>query len=261
MRSVALSLLFVLSALGADSGRKNIGPISTTYEQIVPLVIIGEGWSQSIVIQNVDDETPAVGIMTFYTRLGEPWQVDLEGQGKTDRVLINLNPGQAMVVKTVEYFHYQELGWAHIDLDLDGLGDILCQTLYRKRQEARPDLMTSVVLSRSAYDRMSLYFDNTDGKYAGVGILHSDLCSWCGDKPEFRIRITDLSGNQIAETTRALDYGELWWLSLVYDFPETIGKRGILHAEPVEEYSGKVSGFSLQFTPNGAFTAIAGFEN
>ena len=112
--------------------------------------------------------------------------------------------------------------------------------------------MTSVVLSDAGYDRASLYFDNTDWKYAGVGILNSELCAYCDDKPEFRIRIT--------ETSRSFDYGELWWFSLVHDFPETIGKRGLIHAEPVERFSGQVSCFSLQFTPNGAFTAVAGFE-
>jgi hypothetical protein len=260
MRILSLLLTLLLPVFGADPAKNNIGTRSVTYEQILPLLIVGEGWSQSLVVQNVDDDRPSVGNLKFYTREGEPWQVDLVDHGKTDTVPINLQPGHSMFVQTVEYLHPQELGWAFVDLDSEGLGDILCQTIYRKRQEGRPDLMTSAVLSDSGYDRMSLYFDNTDWKYAGVAILNSDQCSYCTDKPEFRIQVKNFDGSIVVERTRAFDYGELWWISLIHEFPETIDKRGILVVEPVERFDGEVSGFSLQFTPNGAFTAIVPFE-
>ena len=43
----------------------------------VPLVIIGEGWSQQIVIQNVDDEEAVTGTLNFFDAFGDPWDVQL----------------------------------------------------------------------------------------------------------------------------------------------------------------------------------------
>ncbi len=60
---------------------------------------------------------------------------------------------------------------------------------------------------------------------------------------------------------KRLGYGQLWRFSLVHEFPETTGKRGVILVTPTEEYEGHPAGFSLQFTPNAAFAAIAPFEN
>jgi hypothetical protein len=50
-------------------------------------------------------------------------------------------------------------------------------------------------------------------------------------------------------------------MNLGIDFPETNGKKGTFVVEPVEKYSTVLTGFSLQFAPNGAFTVIIPFEN
>ncbi len=63
------------------------------------------------------------------------------------------------------------------------------------------------------------------------------------------------------QDTKTYRQRTLNWFSLVADFPETIGRIGTLEVEPVEEFSTRLAGFSLQFAPNGAFTAISTFEN
>jgi len=37
--------------------------------------------------------------------------------------------------------------------------------------------MTSHLLDFPGFERMSVFFDNTEGKYTGMGILTSDLCT------------------------------------------------------------------------------------
>ena len=55
--------------------------------------------------------------------------------------------------------------------------------------------------------------------------------------------------------------GVLYWMNLGADFPETNGRIGTFVVEPVTKYSTTLTGFSLEFAPNGAFTAITPFEN
>ena len=52
-------------------------------------------------------------------------------------------------------------------------------------------------------------------------------------------------------------WGQLWWFSLVADYPQTINRCGLLRVQPVEEYEGLPATFTLQFAPNGAFTALS----
>ncbi len=58
--------LLTLAALGltfalAQDNRRNVGTLTTNSTQVVPLVIIGEGWSQKIILSNVDKTDSAVG--------------------------------------------------------------------------------------------------------------------------------------------------------------------------------------------------------
>ena len=80
MRILPLLITLLIPAFGADLAKNDIGPISTTYEQVLPLLIVGEGWSQTLVIQNVDDDRPSIGILSFYTRAGKPWPRRDQGQ-------------------------------------------------------------------------------------------------------------------------------------------------------------------------------------
>jgi hypothetical protein len=95
-----------------------------------------------------------------------------------------------------------------------------------------------------------------------MGILTSQVCSFsCDTADSLRVSVRDLSGNLISQKTITQKKGVLYWMNLGVDFPETNGRIGSFVVEPVTIYSTTVSGFSLQFAPNGAFTAITSFEN
>jgi hypothetical protein len=58
--------------------------------------------------------------------------------------------------------------------------------------------------------------------------------------------------------------GELYWFCLECDIPEVVGRTGTFEVEPifaVNSGNPVLSAFSLQFAPNGAFTAITAFEH
>ncbi len=145
MLKLLLILIPFMLPLAVDILKHEVGALTTFYEQVMPLVIAGEGWSQTCVVQCVEDrpDQRCTGALRFFTREGEHWEIDLVDPDKGDTVLFDLKPGQAMSAATVVKFHPQELGWAEVKLGSGGFGDIFRQTIFRKQQEGRPDLMTN----------------------------------------------------------------------------------------------------------------------
>lgn len=160
---------------------------------------------------------------------------------------------------------------AEIPVDRKRALDVLSQTAseseialdVKKRGygEGRPDLMTAVPFSDDSYEGFRVFFDHTDGKYHGVGIINSSLCRFppCRDV-QVRIRVRGTDGAVVSDKTRTIRPGSLTWFSLAAEYPETIGRTGVFEVTPVDSFSAALSGFSLQFTPNGAFTAVSAFE-
>jgi hypothetical protein len=250
-----------LSAQRPSRTRPQAGSLTTYLTQIVPLVIIGEGWSQRIVLTNVDDSHPAVGTIQFFTQNGAIWSVNTVA-GRNSVFAFSLQPGQTYVLDTIVSQSPQTLGWATIEETSPGIGDFLGQTIFRKQTAGLPDFMCSLVLGSQAYTRLSVFFDNTGGNYTGMGVLTSDVCNFsCDTADSLRVTVQDLSGRTISQKTITQKKSVLYWMNLGVDFPETNGRIGMFVVEPVTKYSTTLTGFSLQFTPNGAFTAITPFEN
>ena len=95
---------------------------------------------------------------------------------KSFQGVMNLSPGQTAIYETLVDNAPQRLGWALIEETSAGVGDMLGQTVFRKQNVGSPDFMTSHLLDFPGFERMSVFFDNTEGKYTGMGILTSDLC-------------------------------------------------------------------------------------
>ena len=226
----------------------------------VPLVIIGEGWSQQIVIQNVDEEDSVAGTLKFFTAQGEPWRVELIGRGKADTFFVTLLPSQMVVYETVVSFDPQILGYAHIDTDCCPRS--LIQTIFRRQEASRPDFMTSLVIGEDSFRAVHLMFDNRGGKFAGVGILTTGSCFSFSCETVMDLVFRDEQGNVILQDRRTQRNRTLWWFSLSAEYPQLVGMLGSLEVksgDPEREFLSGV-GFSLQFAPNGAFTAVTTAE-
>ncbi len=261
MNQLAVALLLSASVLIAQP--RNAGSITTHSTQVLPLVILGEGWTERLLLQNVDDSISAIGTISFYTRDGQPWPIALRDRGTASTFLVALTPGQTAVFETLVSFASQQLGWAIISLGGQGSGDLLGQVVFRKQADGRPDLMTSMILGDRAFSRTTTFFDNTGGNYTGMGILTSELCtlSSCQNGDALRVTIRDLAGTIIGQKQITQKRGTLYWMNLGVDFPETNGKTGTFAVEPVSSFSVYLTSFSLQFAGNGAFTAITPFED
>ncbi|MEZ5365531.1 MAG: hypothetical protein R2748_25185 [Bryobacterales bacterium] len=97
------------------------------------------------------------------------------------------------VYETVVKEGAQELGFAQIDVNCCPYA--LAQTIFRKQTAGRPDLMTSVPVDDRSLRKVSIPFDNRNGKYAGVGILTTSECYSFGCETMLRLRFKDDQGN------------------------------------------------------------------
>ena len=238
-----------------------VSALTTWYEQVVPLVVIGEGWSQRIVLTNVDDSLIAVGTVQFFTQSGHPWTVNLTNGGQNSVFAFSLQPGQTVIFETVVQQNPQTLGWALVEETTSGLGNLFGQTIFRKQRPGLPDFMSSMVLGGQANQSLTVFFDNTGGRTTGMGILTSQVCTFlCGTPILLQVTVQDLSGNVVSRKTINQLQGVLYWMDLGTDFPETNGRTGMFVVEQVTPFSTTLTGFSLQYG-NGGFTVISPFEN
>jgi hypothetical protein len=250
----AIGFVSVFPTRAQQSPRLN--PLTSEYTvgpSILPMIIIGEGWQQKITIINVSyySPEPTVGTLHFYTKDGKPWQVPLKDYGSTDHVDINLNPGQMIVLETEVSSNAQSLGWASFDLvsSTKQWGIYHAYTEYRKQTPGQPDLMTSVPLVDGLEGNWIIPFDNTGGKYPGIGLVNTSKYS----ATSFTLGVYDLQGNLIKTITKSVKPLCLEWFSLLAENPDLAEIQGqikvtggLLNSAP----------FTLQFAPNGAYTAI-----
>lgn len=247
---VVLSLIAI--AGGADgqgrreTSRYTIGP------SIQPLVIFGEGWSQRFTIINVDyydGGEPTTGTLRFYTRTGEPWRLPIRDRGAVDSIPINLKSGEMASFETEVSQQAQQLGWALFDLPSSNAWGIYHSfTTFRKQTAGAPDLMTSVPFFDDLEDVAIVPFDNTGGKYHGLGIVNSGTRS-----EDYRFEAYDVAGTLRKTFFRTVPARNLQWFSLSAEHPELAGIVGQIK---ISTGGFRVAAFTLQFAPNGAFTAI-----
>ena len=253
--------ILTAAILVAGSLPAQVSSLTTFYRQVVPLVIIGEGWSQRIVLTDVDTTHVAAGTVQFYTQVGRPWTVNLTTGEQNSIFAFSLQPGQSKIFETVVQQNPQVLGWALIEETSSGIADLFGQTIFRKQRPGLPDFMSSMVLGGTAFERLTVFFDNTEGRSTGMGILTSSTCIFdCSTPIPLRVTVRNLSGDLVSQKTINQLQGTLYWMDLGTDFPETNGRIGTFVVEPVKQFSTTLTGFSLQYG-NGGFTVITPFEN
>jgi hypothetical protein len=224
----------------------------TVGPSIQPLVIVGEGWTQQFGFINVSyyRGEPTVGVLYFYNKDGQPWKLALKRYGTVDHVNINLRSGQMLTLETEVSYARQDLGWAHFDIsdNIDEWGIYRAYTVFRKQQSGQPDLMTSVPFVDGLEDEWIIPFDNEDGKYPGIGLVNSG-----GTTTKFVLQALDADGNLLKQIERSVGPRCLDWFSLVGENTELALKRGQIRVTGGFFSS---AAFTLQFTPNGAFTGL-----
>ena len=253
-----VTLAVSVAALADEPVQRGISEPSLSQHAYQPLIIVGEGWSQEIIVQNIGPfrGIPLEGKLEFFNKLGEPWEVDIEGHGKVSELEFEVPVYGSLTVRTMVFQTPQELGWARLQFapTSDSRNFFHAYTIFRRQLEGLPDQMTSAPLSNITFGPDSvIYYDNTDGKFAGIALMNplTDKHNFV----DFKVRVYDEEGELLRVDDRKLQKGELWWFSLTAEYPETEGMRGQIAVEGWE-----IQAFSLQFTPRGAFTAIGTVE-
>jgi hypothetical protein len=253
MRVISL-LLIAVSLFGAEKKDRTRQTSSYTIgPSIQPMIIFGEGWSQTFTLINVDyyDEgEPTVGTLRFFTRDGQPWKLPLKVYGAVEQVPVNLRSGQMMMLETEVSQTSQQLGWAFLDLssNTDEWGIYHAFTTYRKQSPGSPDLMTSVPFVDDLEDEWIIPFDNTGGKYPGIAYVNTSTT-----RDTLTVDVYDKDGKLRKSFERTVPGRTLQWTSLLAEHPDLAGIAGqmILRADGF-----RAAVLALQFAPNGAFTAV-----
>ena len=217
-----------------------------------PLVIIGEGWSQQFIFTNTSyaGMQATVGALKFWTKDGRAWKVPLKNQGSLDYVTISLGPGKTVILETEVSWGQQQLGWASFALGYDAnqQGPYHAFSVFRKQVAGQPDLMTSVPFVGGDENEWIVPFDNEDGKYPGIGLVNKYQFS----STVIELEVVDLNGMILKHIRKTVGPMSLAWFSLVGENPELASKRGLMRIKG----GTSSAAFTLQFAPNGAFTAL-----
>lgn len=254
MKPIILSAtLLALTHGSGEAQQKRHTSQYTIGPSLQPLVIHGEGWTQQFTIVNVDyyqGGEPTVGTVRFFTANGDPWRLPIKGRGAVDGFLVNLHSGQMLTFETELSFQPQQLGWMQFALssNIDEWGIYHAFTTFRKQAADRPDLMTSASLVDDLEDEWIIALDTTEGKYPGIALVNGDAA-----ERAFRLEVFDAAGTLRKTIDRRVRPRGMAWFSLIGENHDLADISGQIKIATTGFRSGA---FALQFTPNGAFTAI-----
>lgn len=260
--AVCVSLLTPLAVRSQPSrAHPSVSSLTTSTVQVVPLVTIGDGWTQRFVLQNVDLVNPSSGTLTFFNSNGGPMAVDMAGIGSSNQFTFTIEVGRTVIFQTVPNSSPLQIGWASLQLNAAGPGNTFGQIVFRKQSPGLPDFMCSMVLGGLAYTKLSTFFDNTGSNYTGMGIVTCAGMPVCSGNVNLQVTVRDISGVIVSQKIITQRQGSLYWMNLATDFPETGNRMGTFEVQPLNASTTTLTGISLQFAANGAFTMITPFEN
>jgi hypothetical protein len=251
---ILASILLTTSFSASSQTRHALRQTSdyTIGPSIQPLLVYGEGWSQRFTIINVDyynGGEPTTGALRFYTSTGSPWRIPLRGRGQVSEIAVNLGSGQMISVETEVSDQAQQLGWAKLDLpDSNAWGIYHAFTTFRKQTSGAPDLMTTAPFVDDLERELVIPFDNTGGKYPGIGLVNAGTI-----RDTYVLDVYDLDGNRRKTIAKTVEPLSLQWFSLLGENPELANLAGQIK---VSASRFRAAAFTLQFAPNGAFTAL-----
>ncbi len=249
---VAWILLVSVSSLSSADKRSSRRDTSDYIigDSVQPLVVLGDGWMQQFTFINVDyyqgGET-TLGTLSFYTEKGQPWKLPLKGRGLTDRIEILLHPEEMLMLETDVSWSTLQIGWAYFDVS--ATGNYHAFSVYRKQAEGRPDFMTSVPFVDGLEDEWIIPFDNDGWKYPGIALVNTSSYQ----TTTFTLSVVDVNGNVLKTISKPVNPRCLHWFSLVHENTDLTLKRGQIKVKG-GLFSSAV--LTLQFAPNGAFTAL-----
>ena len=116
-RKTAVLLLLATSiAFGSENALQPQHAIRTTaFDIFVPLIVVGGGWHQQIVLTNLDDAL-VEGELRIYNQVGSPWSIKEVIHGYGDAWTFTLRAHETLIFQTEPVFGQASMiGFAQID--------------------------------------------------------------------------------------------------------------------------------------------------
>ena len=178
-------------------------------------------------VANVGSQGEESLVVSFFDSAGEPWEIDVEGQGVTSFVAASLGPGESTTFTTSGRGDIRS-GYARLEsgVNVGGTG-IFTRT---DRPSGTVLYQAGVPLSEGL-DFATLFVDSLGDLETGVALVNvaEPGAGPAGAAPEVRFFLYDQEFNLVEEVTRPLDSGHQEALFVSQLFPESA---------PVQEMQG-----------------------
>jgi hypothetical protein len=250
-RLCAIALLAGVNLLAVGPAKNN--SYSTAYDNVLPQVADGGGWTTKITLVNMD-VVPATFNLWFYADPdGAPWNVGFKGQTGTQSMWTFTIPvGGALFLETPGTADQTSQGWAYLDSPLywvSGMGTFKATWFPANDAEA-------VVQFASEIDNhFFIPFENRFGYVTSMAIVNP----WPDRNANVAVQFRDPSANIIRTDNFVLAPLQHKGFSTAIQYPESDGKNGVIEFRVTGDVVGQnvgASALALLFSQRNTFSTI-----
>ena len=246
MKAIIATIL--LAGIASGGGRKRIG--ADPFDEVIPQVVFGGGWSTSISITNLDDTSIRIPV-AFRRTNGQVWSVPIVGRAASATHTVDIPAHGTAFLELPDGSGDLQQGWAILDIPCcPNVGGF---AVFRQSVPGRPDFEGVVPFADSFEERSVLMFDNTRGFATGIALVNPR--EFGGTL--FTLVFRDEAGNRIHLDQITIPRQQQQVFVLADRFPQTANRRGSMEIQGVSSY---ISALGLRFSPGGAFTSFHSFE-
>ena len=224
---------------------------------VIPHVVDGATWKTTIMLVNVGSAT-AYYTVTFVAEDGGFLNLPLVGLGIRGSVGGSLGANATATIETEGVSEQLQQGSAFLmtyDRPPDEPGASYApaslggMAILRQRIPGKPDFEAAVPICSMFDTQFVAPFDNREGFTTGLALVNSSPSA----ASPVTLVIRDSSGITIAQHTFTLPPRNHTAFDLATRYPEMSGQAGSVL---VSTTAGSLSGMSLRFSPEGAFTSV-----
>jgi hypothetical protein len=241
----ALLLLASFPLMAAERQRNNV--YTTQWDNVLPQVADGPGWSSRITLVNMGS-VPAAYNLWFYHEDGSAWNIQLKGlTGESNLWTGTIPVGGSLFLETPGTGTETNVGWAYLETGywISGMA------AFKASWMACNDAEAVVPFTSEVDTDFFIPFDNRNGYVTSLAIVNP----WLDRSAPVTVQFRNPDGTSL----RLPDSFTLAPLQhLMFEttnkYPETVGKNGVI--EFVVGGNAGASALGLLFTPRNSFTSV-----
>ncbi len=246
---IRLYALIAMAAIQLAADDRPVNRVaSTEWDNVLPQVADGSGWSTRIMLVNLDT-VAAPYTLYFYDDDGAPWSLALKGSasGPASSLSGMIPVGGSVFLETAAAGSKLGQGWAYLSTQkwISGMAVFKAAWLPTNDAEAVVPLTSEVDVD------FFMPFDNRDGYVTSIALVNPSPTTTANVTAQFR----NPDGTVISEQIIPLGPRKHKAFETTNEFPVTQGKHGVIEFK-VAGGQAAASALGLLFSPRNTFTSI-----